>query len=92
MYGSEHLVKDVLEYIVFEKHIVNEYGRWRVHSKILPENVGTREPLVTTIRKPEMTKPKEDKDRKYSRVKVKVKDEKKESSGDDSGAPQFATA
>ena len=34
--GSEILTKDVLDYIVFEKHISNEYGLWRMHGKIVP--------------------------------------------------------
>lgn len=34
--GSEILRKDVLEYIVFEKHLANEYGIWRIHGKIIP--------------------------------------------------------
>lgn len=34
--GSEILKKDVLEYIVFEKHLANEYGVWRIHGKIIP--------------------------------------------------------
>lgn len=36
IYGSEVLAKDVLEYVVFEKHLSNEYGVWRVHAKIIP--------------------------------------------------------
>jgi large subunit ribosomal protein L45 len=36
VHGSEILRKDVLEYIVFEKHLSNEYGQWRLHAKILP--------------------------------------------------------
>ena len=36
MQGSEILRKDVLEYIVFEKHLANEYGAWRIHGKIIP--------------------------------------------------------
>jgi len=36
MQGSEILRKDVLEYIVFERHIANEYGTWRLHDKIVP--------------------------------------------------------
>lgn len=36
MQGSEILRKDVLEYIVFEKHLANEYGSWRIHGKIIP--------------------------------------------------------
>lgn len=38
IYGSEIVAKDVLEYVVFEKHLSNEYGVWRVHDKILPSN------------------------------------------------------
>lgn len=34
--GSEILKKDVLEYIVFEKHLANKYGTWRIHGKIIP--------------------------------------------------------
>lgn len=36
MQGSEILRKDVLEYVVFEKHLANEYGCWRIHGKIIP--------------------------------------------------------
>jgi large subunit ribosomal protein L45 len=35
-HGSEVIAKDVLEYVVFEKHVANEYGLWRVHAKIIP--------------------------------------------------------
>ncbi|XP_034233576.1 probable 39S ribosomal protein L45, mitochondrial isoform X2 [Thrips palmi] len=37
LYGSEVLAKDVLEYVVFEKHLSNEYGVWRVHAKLIPQ-------------------------------------------------------
>lgn len=37
MHGSEILAKDVLEYVVFEKHLSNEYGTWRLHDKIIPD-------------------------------------------------------
>ncbi|ODN05012.1 putative 39S ribosomal protein L45, mitochondrial [Orchesella cincta] len=36
-HGSEVVAKDVLEYVVFEKHLANQYGEWRVHGKIIPE-------------------------------------------------------
>ena len=36
IYGSESVLRDVLEYIVFEKRLSNIYGQWRVHEKILP--------------------------------------------------------
>ncbi|KAG8014536.1 39S ribosomal protein L45 [Nibea albiflora] len=36
MLGSEEQPKDVLEYLVIERHLVNPYGRWRLHGKIVP--------------------------------------------------------
>lgn len=36
MHGSEILPKDVLEYVVFERHMANQYGTWRLHAKIIP--------------------------------------------------------
>eukprot|EP00088_Acartia_fossae_P023113 TRINITY_DN24182_c0_g1_i1.p1 TRINITY_DN24182_c0_g1~~TRINITY_DN24182_c0_g1_i1.p1 ORF type:complete len:368 (+),score=30.70 TRINITY_DN24182_c0_g1_i1:36-1139(+) len=37
IHGNENVVKDVLEYCVFEKHLSNVYGVWRLHSKIIPD-------------------------------------------------------
>ncbi|XP_053615959.1 large ribosomal subunit protein mL45 [Plodia interpunctella] len=37
IHGSEIIAKDVLEYIVFEKHLSNLYGTWRIHEKIIPD-------------------------------------------------------
>ncbi|XP_065169106.1 large ribosomal subunit protein mL45-like [Atheta coriaria] len=51
MHGSEILAKDVLEYVVFEKHLANEYGKWRVHYKIIPDWMPPREPSETTYKK-----------------------------------------
>lgn len=53
MHGSEIIAKDVLEYVVFEKHISNEYGKWRVHEKIIPDWMPPREPAPRTFVKPE---------------------------------------
>ncbi|KAL5286761.1 MRPL45.2 family protein [Megaselia abdita] len=50
MHGSETLAKDVLEYVVFEKHISNEYGQWRLHDKIVPEWLPARQPAPKTYR------------------------------------------
>ena len=51
--------KDVLEYVVFEKHLANVYGIWRLHSKIIPDWAPPREPGKLTYRiQPE--KPKEE--------------------------------
>lgn len=37
MYGSRHLEQDVLEYVVFEKNIIDLYGRWRLQGKVTPD-------------------------------------------------------
>jgi len=37
IHGGEEIVKDVLEYCVFEKHLSNIYGLWRLHAKIIPD-------------------------------------------------------
>lgn len=49
MHGSEIIAKDVLEYIVFEKHLSNEYGTWRLHDKIIPDWTPPREPTRRTF-------------------------------------------
>lgn len=53
MYGSENLVKDSLEYVVFEKHLADEYGSWRVHAKIIPTWLPSGQPVVRTMRQPD---------------------------------------
>lgn len=50
MHGSEILAKDVLEYVVFEKHISNEYGVWRLHEKIIPDWMPPKDPAPITYR------------------------------------------
>jgi len=37
IHGNENVSKDVLEYCVFEKHLSNVYGVWRLHTKIIPD-------------------------------------------------------
>nr|SVE76642.1 EOG090X0DDP [Daphnia longispina] len=37
VFGNEVVAKDVLEYVVFEKHVANIYGLWRIHEKIIPD-------------------------------------------------------
>ncbi|NXI94035.1 RM45 protein, partial [Psophia crepitans] len=49
MYGGEHVPKDVLEYVVFEKYLVNPYGTWRMHGKIVPEWAPPKDPIVKTV-------------------------------------------
>lgn len=46
--GSETVRKDVLDYIVFEKHISNVYGTWRIHGKIIPNWLTPKEISTST--------------------------------------------
>ena len=50
IHGSETVAKDVIEYVVFEKHIANIYGLWRLHSKIIPDWLPAKEPGKLTFR------------------------------------------
>merc|ERR1740131_759496 len=50
IHGSETVAKDALEYVVFEKHLANIYGTWRLHSKIIPDWAPSREPGKLTFR------------------------------------------
>merc|ERR1712114_152026 len=52
IHGSETVAKDVLEYAVFEKHLANIYGTWRLHAKIIPDWMPAREPGRLTYRVP----------------------------------------
>lgn len=57
MHGSEIVAKDVLEYIVFEKHLANLYGLWKLHDKIVPDWTPEREPRsLTYVVEPEVEK------------------------------------
>lgn len=62
MVGSEDLPKDVLEYVVFEKHLPHRYGTWRMHGKIVPEWADHREPIVKTMVIPEQEEVEEEKE------------------------------
>lgn len=49
--GSEHAVKDVLEYVVFENYLSNKYGVWRMHGKIIPDQiVSSKNPAIPTMK------------------------------------------
>ncbi|XP_018416095.1 PREDICTED: 39S ribosomal protein L45, mitochondrial [Nanorana parkeri] len=41
--------RDVLEYVVFERHLVNPYGAWRMHGKIVPAWAPPKELIVKTV-------------------------------------------
>uniref|UniRef100_A0A3Q3RBE6 Large ribosomal subunit protein mL45 n=1 Tax=Monopterus albus TaxID=43700 RepID=A0A3Q3RBE6_MONAL len=46
MVGSEEHPKDVLEYLIIERHLVNPYGRWRLHGKIVPSWAPAKDPVI----------------------------------------------
>ncbi|NXS82165.1 RM45 protein, partial [Erpornis zantholeuca] len=49
MCGGEEIPKDVLEYVVFERYLVNPHGAWRMHGKIIPEWAPPRDPILKTV-------------------------------------------
>uniref|UniRef100_A0A1A8JWH2 Large ribosomal subunit protein mL45 n=1 Tax=Nothobranchius kuhntae TaxID=321403 RepID=A0A1A8JWH2_NOTKU len=49
MLGSEEQPKDVLEYLVLERHLINPYGRWRLHAKIVPSWAPAKDPIIKTV-------------------------------------------
>lgn len=44
--GDEQQPKDVLEYLVIERHLVNPYSRWRLHGKIVPAWAPAKDPII----------------------------------------------
>lgn len=87
MHGNEIIAKDVLEYVVFEKHICNEYGKWRIHAKIIPDWLPPREPTATTfIKKKAPLEPEPDK-----AVVETTSKEEVVPIGKESGAPALAS-
>ncbi|XP_020775775.1 39S ribosomal protein L45, mitochondrial [Boleophthalmus pectinirostris] len=52
MLGGEDQPKDVLEYLVIERHLVNPYGSWRLHGKIVPSWAPAKDPIIKTVRIP----------------------------------------
>lgn len=46
MLGSEEQPKDVLEYLIIERHLMNPYGRWRLHGKIVPSWAPAKDPVI----------------------------------------------
>lgn len=46
MLGDEEEPRDVLEYLVLERHLVNPYGCWRLHGKIVPAWAPPKDPII----------------------------------------------
>lgn len=49
LYGQEDVPKDVLVYIVFEKQLLNPYGSWRMHGRIVPPWAPPKQPILKTV-------------------------------------------
>uniref|UniRef100_A0A672SIF6 Large ribosomal subunit protein mL45 n=1 Tax=Sinocyclocheilus grahami TaxID=75366 RepID=A0A672SIF6_SINGR len=49
MLGDEDEPRDVLEYILLERHLVNPYGCWRLHGKIVPAWAPPKDPIIKTV-------------------------------------------
>uniref|UniRef100_A0A8C1E945 Large ribosomal subunit protein mL45 n=1 Tax=Cyprinus carpio carpio TaxID=630221 RepID=A0A8C1E945_CYPCA len=61
MLGDEDEPRDVLEYLVLERHLVNPYGCWRLHGKIVPAWAPPKDPIIKTVMIPGPTlKPEEE--------------------------------
>ncbi|CAG2101693.1 unnamed protein product [Medioppia subpectinata] len=106
MHGSEAVVKDVLEYVVFEKHVANLYGKWRVHAKLIPDWMPPKEPIRRTFVAPPKLPPKSEReilfekegimsdqkkaDKKEKEKQKKLDQQKKDGGGGDGPQPALA--
>nr|XP_027198415.1 probable 39S ribosomal protein L45, mitochondrial [Dermatophagoides pteronyssinus] len=77
MYGSDVIVKDVLEYLVFEKNISDFNGRWRLHAKILPDWMPPKDPIRKTFIRDPLPEPPSAEELRFEREGI-ISDENKE--------------
>ncbi|CEF66340.1 39S ribosomal protein L45, mitochondrial [Strongyloides ratti] len=78
--GSKDKIKDVEEYIVYENHIADTDGKWRLHDKVYPsfaDNV-KEIPLITKLEKPSKSKEKSLENVESKKSIDKTEEEKKE--------------
>jgi len=75
IHGSETVAKDVLEYVVFEKHLSNTYGTWRLHAKIIPDWMPAREPGRLTYKVPKDYQEKEKQDKEILEEEEETEEE-----------------
>jgi len=76
IHGGENVAKDVLEYVVFEKHLANVYGTWRLHAKIIPDWMPPKEPgRLTFLVQKEKTEAEEKKPSKEEHEEDKENEE-----------------
>lgn len=65
-FGSDKLERNILEYVVFERHLTGQYSSWRMHDKIEPEWLTTasvsetqnnaKTPVIRTFVQPKLFK------------------------------------
>lgn len=77
MYGSDAIVKDVLEYVVFEKNISDYNGRWRLHAKIIPDWMPPKDPILKTFIRDPVPEPPTEEELRFEREGV-ISDEQKD--------------
>lgn len=83
IHGSDSVVKDVIDYAVFEKPLADVWSKWRLHAKIHPEWAPRPAPVRQTFRKPVLQKPSEQWQKEQS-DKQKIPDDKED---DDTQTP-----
>lgn len=74
--GSEDVARDVLEYVIFERFLLDRYGKWRLHAKIpMPDSTPPSVSLRTYNLN--ISAKKEDKSYKYTQL-AEYDDEKED--------------
>lgn len=71
-YGSETAIRDCIEYVVLEKYISDEYSKWRVHGKIIPDWVEKSEGLLRTMKAQLYDEPVQEEDENKQEEKQEV--------------------
>lgn len=78
MHGSEAVVKDVIEFVVFEKNISNFYGKWRIQAKIIPDWLPPKEPILNTFIREDKPEPPTEEELKFQREGIISEESKNE--------------
>lgn len=63
-FGSDTLPKDVLEYVIFEKHLTSQYASWRLHDKVVPSWSPAKSPIIRSFVLPQPFKVDEELEKK----------------------------
>lgn len=83
-----------MEYVVFEKHLVDPLSRWKLHSKIIPDWVPAIAPVIRTFKKPDLleNKPSEEwLNKQKEKEKIQADEEDKPPQDDDDKGKQLAS-